>query len=121
MTTQAQQLSDGGETIWLDGRSPSRLTTGTLRSFIEAKNLVGVTTLTSSDGDITSGPDYDATGAAQQALEQHLPTLVADRVATRIFAKDHTLWGPDAEAESAVRRGWVEAATVSQALVPGIL
>jgi glucose-6-phosphate isomerase len=64
---------------------------------------------------------YDATGAAQQALEQHLPTLVADRVATRIFAKDHTLWGPDAEAEAAVRLGWVEAATVSQALVPGIL
>ncbi|MET3720467.1 MULTISPECIES: glucose-6-phosphate isomerase [unclassified Arthrobacter] len=64
---------------------------------------------------------YDATGAAQQALEQHLPTLVADRIATRIFAKDHTLWGPDAEAESAVRLGWVEAATVSQALVGGIL
>jgi glucose-6-phosphate isomerase len=64
---------------------------------------------------------YDATGAAQQALEQHLPTLVADRIATRIFAKDHTLWGPDAEAEAAVRLGWVEAATVSQALVPGIL
>ena len=64
---------------------------------------------------------YDATGAAQQALEQHLPTLVADRIATRIFAKDHTLWGPDAEAESAVRLGWVEAATVSQALVAGIL
>ena len=64
---------------------------------------------------------YDATGAAQQALEQHLPALVTDRIATRIFAKDHTLWGPDAEAESAVRLGWVEAATVSQALVPGIL
>ena len=64
---------------------------------------------------------YDATGAAQQALEQHLPALVADRIATRIFAKDHTLWGPDAEAESAVRLGWVEAATVSQALVAGIL
>ena len=64
---------------------------------------------------------YDATGAAQQALEQHLPTLVEDRIATRIFAKDHTLWGPDAEAESAVRLGWVEAATVSQALVADIL
>jgi glucose-6-phosphate isomerase len=64
---------------------------------------------------------YDATGAAQQALEQHLPVLVEDRIATRIFAKDHTLWGPDAEAESAVRLGWVEAATVSQPLVDGIL
>jgi glucose-6-phosphate isomerase len=64
---------------------------------------------------------YDATGAARQALEEHIPTLVEDRVASRIFAKDHTLWGPDAEAESAVRLGWVEAATVSQALVAPIL
>jgi glucose-6-phosphate isomerase len=64
---------------------------------------------------------YEATGAAQQALEQHLPALVEDRIATRIFAKDHTLWGPDAEAESAVRLGWVEAATVSQPLVAEIL
>jgi glucose-6-phosphate isomerase len=64
---------------------------------------------------------YDATGAARKALEQHLPALVEDRVATRIFAKDHTLWGPDAEAESSIRLGWVEAATVSQPLVADIL
>jgi glucose-6-phosphate isomerase len=64
---------------------------------------------------------YDATGAARQAHEQHLPALLEDRIATRIFAKDHTLWGPDAEQESAVRLGWVEAATVSQPLVSGIL
>ncbi|WP_426762737.1 glucose-6-phosphate isomerase [Pseudarthrobacter sp. 1G09] len=64
---------------------------------------------------------YEATGAAQQALEQHLPALVEDRIATRIFAKDHTLWGPDAESESAIRLGWVEAATVSQPLVKDIL
>ncbi|MDQ0865230.1 glucose-6-phosphate isomerase [Arthrobacter globiformis] len=64
---------------------------------------------------------YDATGAARKALEQHLPALVEDRVATRIFAKDHTLWGSDAESESAIRLGWVEAATVSRPLVDGIL
>jgi len=64
---------------------------------------------------------YNATGAAQQALKQHLPTLVADRIATRIFAKDPTLWGADAEAEASVRLGWVEAATVSQPLVADIL
>ncbi|MEE2523050.1 glucose-6-phosphate isomerase [Pseudarthrobacter sp. J75] len=64
---------------------------------------------------------FHATGAAAQALEQHLPDLVSDRIATRIFAKDHTLWGPDAEAESAIRLGWVEAASVSQALVGSIL
>ena len=64
---------------------------------------------------------YDATGAARQAHEQHLPALLADKVATRIFAKDATLWGPDAEAESSVRLGWVEAAAVSQTLVGDIL
>lgn len=64
---------------------------------------------------------YDATGAARQAHEQHLPALLEDRIATRIFSKDHTLWGPDAEQESAVRLGWVEAAAVSQPLVSDIL
>ncbi|MBO1269026.1 glucose-6-phosphate isomerase [Arthrobacter cavernae] len=64
---------------------------------------------------------YDATGAARQAIEKHIDGLVEDRIATRIFAKDHTLWGPDAESESAVRLGWVEAAAVSQPLVADIL
>ncbi|MCU1511574.1 MAG: glucose-6-phosphate isomerase [Arthrobacter sp.] len=64
---------------------------------------------------------YDATGAARQAHEQLLPALLEDKVATRIFAKDPTLWGPDAEAEASVRLGWVEAATVSQPLVADIL
>ncbi|MGF6832169.1 glucose-6-phosphate isomerase [Paenarthrobacter sp. TE4293] len=64
---------------------------------------------------------YDASGAAQQAIAQHIDSLVDDRIATRIFAKDHTLWGPDAESESAIRLGWVEAPTVSQALVGDIL
>ncbi|MCT9868050.1 glucose-6-phosphate isomerase [Paenarthrobacter aurescens] len=64
---------------------------------------------------------YDASGAAQQAIAQHLDGLVEEKIATRIFAKDHTLWGPDAESEAAIRLGWVEAATVSQALVGDIL
>jgi glucose-6-phosphate isomerase len=64
---------------------------------------------------------YDASGAAQQAIERYVPALVEDKVATRIFAKDHTLWGPEAESESAIRLGWVEAATVSQPLVGEIL
>ncbi|WP_211880563.1 glucose-6-phosphate isomerase [Pseudarthrobacter albicanus] len=64
---------------------------------------------------------YDASGAARQALDQHLPALLEDKIATRIFAKDATLWGPDAEAEASVRLGWVEAATVSAPLVADIL
>ncbi|MGJ3189912.1 glucose-6-phosphate isomerase [Paenarthrobacter sp. FR1] len=64
---------------------------------------------------------YDASGAAQQAIAEHIDGLVEEKIATRIFTKDHTLWGPDAESESAIRLGWVEAATVSQPLVDGIL
>ncbi|MGO4587279.1 glucose-6-phosphate isomerase [Paenarthrobacter sp. 2TAF44] len=64
---------------------------------------------------------YDASGAAQQAIAQNISSLVEDKVATRIFAKDHTLWGPEAESESAIRLGWVEAAAVSQPLVESIL
>ncbi|MCZ2402666.1 glucose-6-phosphate isomerase [Paenarthrobacter sp. Z7-10] len=64
---------------------------------------------------------FDATGAAQQAVEHHVTTLVADKVASRVFAKDPTLWGPDAESESAIRLGWVEAPAVSAPLVAEIL
>lgn len=63
---------------------------------------------------------FAATGAAQAAGAKHLMTLVADQVASRIFAKDATLWGPDAEAESAIRLGWVEAPEVSAPLVEQI-
>ncbi len=64
---------------------------------------------------------YNATGAARKAHDDLLPGLLEHRIATRIFAKDATLWGPEAESEAAVRLGWVEAAAVSQSLVPGIL
>ncbi|MFF5791166.1 glucose-6-phosphate isomerase [Paeniglutamicibacter sp. NPDC012692] len=64
---------------------------------------------------------FIATGAAQAAIELHVPTLVADAVASRIAAKDATLWGPAAEAEASIRLGWVDAAETSAALVPGIL
>ena len=64
---------------------------------------------------------FDATGAAREAVESRVPQLAADNVASRIFAKDHTLWGKDAEEESAKRLGWIEAASVSQPLVADIV
>ncbi|WP_026555331.1 glucose-6-phosphate isomerase [Arthrobacter sp. 35W] len=64
---------------------------------------------------------YEATGAARRTREQHLPALLEDKVATRIFARDATLWGLEAEAEAAVRLGWVEAGAVSRPLVAEIL
>lgn len=48
------------------------------------------------------------TGAAADAVGAHSPGLVADAVASRIAAKDFTLWGAEAEAESKIRLGWTE-------------
>ena len=48
-----------------------------------------------------------ATGAAADAVAAHVPGLVDDGFAGRLFAQDATLWGPDAEEESAKRLSWV--------------
>jgi len=61
-----------------------------------------------------------ASGAAKAAIDETVPGLVHDLVASRITSGDTTLWGPDAEAEAAVRLGWVEAVSVSRPLVPEI-
>ena len=57
-------------------------------------------------------------GQVSEAINQFVPELVKDRVASRLFAKDHTLWGKDAEAESSIRLGWVDAAQNSLSLIP---
>lgn len=62
-----------------------------------------------------------ASGTAAAAVANQLSTLIADRVASRIGAKDFTLWGKDAEAESSIRLGWVSSATDSAPLVEKIL
>jgi len=46
--------------------------------------------------------------------------LLNDRVASRIAGQDPTLWGPDAEAESAIRLSWVGLAESSRSLVAEI-
>lgn len=60
------------------------------------------------------------TGAAREAADRHVPTLVEEKFASRLFAKDHTMWGQAAEAESSKRLGWVDAAEVSRPLVEEI-
>jgi glucose-6-phosphate isomerase len=61
--------------------------------------------------------EVTASGAAADAVERHLSTLVEDKVASRLFAKDATLWGPDAESEASVRLSWVGLARSSRPLV----
>jgi glucose-6-phosphate isomerase len=58
-----------------------------------------------------------ASGPAADAVTRHVPQLVADGFASRLFAKDPTLWGPDAESESAIRLSWVTLGRTSRPLI----
>jgi len=60
-------------------------------------------------------------GAAAEAVDRVVPQLVADLVASGISAQNPSLWGSDAEEESAKRLGWTEAAAISQPLVDDIV
>ena len=59
---------------------------------------------------MSRGPDAPlelvARGATADAIAAHVPGLVADRFASRLFAKDATLWGEAAEDEACKRLGW---------------
>ncbi|GFZ79769.1 glucose-6-phosphate isomerase [Nesterenkonia alkaliphila] len=59
-------------------------------------------------------------GAARQAAEAQVPGLVDHEFASRLAAKDHTLWGPEAEDESAKRLGWVAPFEAARPLVEQI-
>lgn len=59
-------------------------------------------------------------GAAAEAVDRIVPQLVSDLVASRLTGGDSTLWGPDAEEESAKRLGWVEAVAISRPMVDDI-
>ena len=61
--------------------------------------------------------EVSAVGAAADAVAVHVPTLVADRVASRLFALDHTLWGRAAEEEAAKRLAWTGLPRGSRPLV----
>ncbi|GAA1120688.1 glucose-6-phosphate isomerase [Citricoccus alkalitolerans] len=61
-----------------------------------------------------------ATGAALAAIDRHVPALVDERVASRLDSKDHTLWGPAAEAEASQRLGWIDLFEDSRELVSQI-
>ncbi len=51
--------------------------------------------------------EVTATGAAADAIGTVVPTLVEERFASRLFDKDATLWGVEAEPEASKRLGWV--------------
>ena len=59
-------------------------------------------------------------GASSVGVASVIQDLVRDKIASRIFAKDHTLWGLDAQAEASIRLGWVAAAGESLQLVADV-
>lgn len=59
----------------------------------------------------------EALGAAADAVEAHLPGLVEERFASRLFAQDPTLWGSAAEPEASVRLAWTGLHRSSRPLV----
>ncbi|GGL24605.1 glucose-6-phosphate isomerase [Phycicoccus endophyticus] len=64
-----------------------------------------------------SALDVSATGAAADAVAAHVPDLVAQRFASRLFAQDHTLWGEQAQDEAAKRLSWTGLPRSSRPLV----
>ena len=60
-------------------------------------------------------------GAAANAVRATVPALVTDRVASGITDLDPSLWGPEAEAEAALRLGWIQSVAVSRPLVDDIV
>lgn len=67
-----------------------------------------------------SSLSFKAAGAARNAIAAHIGALVADKVASRVAAKDPTLWGPAAESEASIRLDWVDLAATSRPLVDEI-
>ena len=58
-----------------------------------------------------------ASGPAADAVARHVPRLVAEGFAGRLFAKDSTLWGTEAESEAALRLSWVNLGRTSRPLI----
>lgn len=57
------------------------------------------------------------TGPGLPETDDIVRRLVEDGVAGRLFAKDPTLWGDEAETEARIRLGWVDAAARGDAIV----
>jgi len=65
--------------------------------------------------------EIHTSGAPKAAIDEVVPRLVGELIASRITGGDPTVWGEAAEAEASIRLGWVDAVSVSRPLVPEIL
>ncbi|GAA3538613.1 glucose-6-phosphate isomerase [Kribbella ginsengisoli] len=61
-----------------------------------------------------------AVSTANGEWAETIDRLVSEKIASRIAAKDATIWGPDAESESAIRLNWVDLHDTSRPLLAEI-
>ncbi len=61
--------------------------------------------------------DAPVLGLPGEPPRELVDNLVADKVASRIAARDSTLWGPRAQDEAAIRLGWVDLHETSRPLL----
>ena len=54
-------------------------------------------------------------------LEAEVAKVVDAQIASRLGAKDDSIWGPAAEAEASKRLGWIDSPKTSVDLIPEIL
>jgi len=66
---------------------------------------------------VSAALEVSATGAAADAVAAHVPSLVAEKFASRLFDRDATLWGKEAASEAGARLGWVDLHRSSRPLV----
>lgn len=59
-------------------------------------------------------------GSALTAVDHTLESLVSDRVASRLFSQDATLWGDEAQPEASIRLGWTDFWDRANELIPAI-
>ena len=61
-----------------------------------------------------------ATGAALEAIDRHVPDLVAQQFASRLADQDAGLWGEAARDEAAQRLGWIDLFDDSRAVAEDV-
>ena len=56
-----------------------------------------------------------------KSLAPVVDQLIAAEIASRLSAKDDTIWGPDAQPEASIRLGWIDSFKTAVDLIPSIL
>ncbi|MFI5084740.1 MAG: transaldolase [Actinomycetales bacterium] len=124
-TTPTAQLSAAGVSIWLDDLSRERLTSGSLATLIETKNVVGVTTNPSIfQAAISKGNSYAEQTHELAAKGADVDTAVFE-ITTRDVQQGCDLFAPVAKATNGVdgrvsievdpRKAWDTAGSIAEA------